>query len=85
MASLCGARVRMNNFSSKTTRPIAACSLESGKVKSLGLNRLEKNESYVSFLESQYFIQFLERKLLKPISRKLLKPISMLNVNFNTL
>ena len=62
-----------------------ACSLGSGKVKSLGLNRLAKNESYVSFLESQYFIQFLELKLLKPISRKLLKPISMLNVNFNTL
>ena len=58
-----------------TARP--ACSLGSGKVKSLGLNRLEKNESYVSFLESQYFIQFLERKLLKQISRKLLKPISM--------
>ena len=64
---------------------MAACSLGSGKVKSLGLNRLEKNESYVSFLESQYFIQFLERKLLKPISHKLLKPIAMLNVNFNTL
>ena len=43
----------------------------------MGLNRLEKNESYVLFSESQYLIQFLECKLLQPIS--------MSNVNFNTL